>query len=160
MANGFLLLVEDRDDVADLFVRTLRTAHIDNEVVRVRDGLEALDYLCGTGEYEGRDTALMPSVVVLDMGMPRMGGLQTLRRIRAGERTELLPVVIFSSTRFPDDVNEAYRLGANSFLDKATTSPTYPELVPLIMRYWLLANEPPSLPGSRRGGSALVPEDL
>lgn len=132
MNSGFILLVEDRPKNAGLFVRALRMSGVENEVVVARDGVEALDFLFGHGGYAGRDTAIAPRLVVLDMHMPRMDGLETLRRIWADERTALLPVVMFSSSDLPQDVMEAYRLGANSYVDKVGQDVPYPELVRLI----------------------------
>lgn len=123
MNSWFILLVEDRPKNADLFVRALRMSGVENEVVVARDGVEALDFLFGHGGYAGRDTAIAPRLVVLDMHMPR---------IRADERTALLPVVMFSSSDLPQDVMEAYRLGANSYVDKVGQDVPYPELVRLI----------------------------
>lgn len=114
-----------------------------NEVVIARDGLETLDYLFGRGKYAGRDTADAPGLVVLDLEMPRMGGLETLRRLRSYEETKFLPVVVMSASASPRDKDEAYRPGANSYVDKMTSRIAYPELVPLIARYWLYANEAP-----------------
>lgn len=145
MNSGFILLVEDRPQNAVLFVRALRMSGVENKVVVVRDGVEALDFLFGRGGYAGRDTAISPRLVVLDMHMPRMDGLETLRRIRADERTTLLPVVMFSSSDLPQDVMEAYRLGANSYVDKVGQAVPYPELVRLISRYWITVNEPPAV---------------
>ncbi len=142
--DAFVLMAEDRRELANLFVEVLRMKGIENEVVIARDGVEALEYLFGEGEHSGRDASALPALVMMDMNMPRMGGLEALQRIRADVRTELVPVVIFSSTRFPDDVAEAYRLGANGFVDKAALDgPPYPELVSLMVRYWLSVNERP-----------------
>jgi two-component system response regulator len=105
--------------------------------------VETLDYLFGRGEHAARDTTDKPGLIVLDLNMPRMGGLETLRRLRSYEETKLMPVVVMSASASPKDKDEAYRLGANSFIGKMTSRVPYPELVPLIARYWLYANEAP-----------------
>jgi two-component system, response regulator len=141
--DDFILLADDRPDLADLFVKALRMGGIDNRVVVVGNGVECLDFLFGTGNYADQDTNVMPRLIILDHSMPRMNGVQTLERIRADERTKYLPVVIFSSTAFPEDVSEAYRLGVNSFVNKISDSLPYPELISCMVRYWLLVSEPP-----------------
>ena len=143
MRDEVILLAEDNADMAELFVMVLGRSNFTNEVVVARDGVETLDYLFGRGEHAGRDTTDTPGLVVLDLKMPRMGGLETLRRLRSHEETKLLPVVVMSASADPRDKDEAYRLGANSFIDKLTSRIAYPELVPLIARYWLYANEAP-----------------
>ncbi len=130
--------------MADLFTAMMRSGGVHNEVVVTGDGAEALDYLFGEGEYAERDTSAMPRLVVLDINMPRMDGFEALRRIRADERTELLPVAMLTSSNHEGDRTEAYRLGANSFLDKVSDTLPLSEMVPLVARYWLYANEPPA----------------
>ena len=132
--------------MAEMFVMVLGRSGFTNEVVIARDGVETLDYLLGRGEHAGRDTTDTPGLVVLDLEMPHMGGLETLRRLRSHEETRLLPVVVMSASPSPRDKDEAYRLGAKSFIDKMTSRIAYPELVPLLAQYWLYANESPSLP--------------
>jgi two-component system response regulator len=144
MDEGPILLAEDDPRTVELFIHVLRMNDIQTEIVVARDGVEALDYLFGTGDYAGRDITRMPRLVILDGNMPHMGGLETLRRIRTDRRTQFLPVVMFSSTAFTEDVMAAYRLGANSFLDKLSYTPPFPDLVPLMVRYWM-ANIPPPL---------------
>ena len=154
MGKGFVLLAEDNRVFARLFVDALRESGIDNEVVVVHDGREVLDYLFGTGEHEGRDTTIAPGLVVLDVYMPRLNGLETLRHIRADERTRRLPVVLFSAIASPYDITEAYRLGANSFIDKGSLGiMAYPDLISLMVRYWLYLNEalPPPSSGHEEG---------
>ena len=141
--DGVILLAEDNADMAELFVLVLRRSGFTNKVVIARNGVEALDYLFGRGEHAGRDPTDTPGLVVLDLKMPRMCGLETLRRLRSYEETKLLPVVVMSTSADPRDKDEAYRLGANSFVGKMTSRIAYPELVPLIARYWLYANEAP-----------------
>lgn len=144
MRDEVILLAEDNADMAEMFVMVLDRNGFTNEVVITRDGVETLDYLLGRGEHAGRDTTDTPGLVVLDLNMPRMGGLETLQRLRSYEETKVLPVVVMSASADPRDKDEAYRLGANSFIDKITSRVAYPELVPLIAQYWLYANESPS----------------
>ena len=139
--DGTILLVDDRPTSAGLFITALRTSGFTNEVVVACDGQEALDYLFGCGEHADRDTSLMPRLVLLDLNMPRLDGLETLRRIRADERTQLLPVVMLSASNLPEDVAEAYRLGANGFIDKLSLFVSFPELVKQIANYWLVINQ-------------------
>ena len=148
----YIVLAEDHAPTVELFVGIMRADGIENEVVVVRDGAEALDYLFDTGEYSGRDGHVLPSLVVLDVSMPRIDGLEVLRRIRADKRTELLPVVVLSANDRISDVSRAYRLGANGFVSKVSDTLPFHELVPLIVRYWLYANQPAiGLPGPTIG---------
>jgi two-component system response regulator len=139
LGDGTILMADDNPRTADVFGLVLRANGIDNEVVVARDGVEALDYLFGTGDHAGSDTSFMPRLMLLDLSMPRMGGLEVLRRLREDERTKLLPVVVLTSSTDPQDIVEAYRAGANSYVDKLSDVP-WPELVPLIARYWLDMN--------------------
>ena len=140
MDNGFILFVDDIPRNAHLFKGTLRMHGFDYEVVTVSDGIEALDFLFGRGDYAGRDVSVLPRLILLDLNMPRMDGFETLRRIRADDRTQLLPVVIWSSSDHPQDKAEAYRLGANGYMAQISDVP-YPEMVRRIALYWLEVNE-------------------
>ena len=139
MANGTILMADDNPRTAEMFGLALQANGIDNEIVAARDGVEALDYLFGTGDHARSDASLMPRLMLLDLSMPRMGGLEVLRRLREDERTKLLPVVVLTSSTDPQDIIEAYRAGANSYVDKLSDVP-WPELVSLIARYWLDTN--------------------
>ena len=147
MRDEVILLVEDDADVAVLFVVVLGRSGFTNEVVVACDGVETMDYLFGRGEHAGRDNTHTPGLIVLDLNMPHMGGLETLRRMRSYEETKLLPVVVMSASPSPRDKDEAYRLRANSFIGKTTSRIAYSELVPVIARFiarsWLRANEAP-----------------
>lgn len=150
MRNETVLVVDDRRRNAELFAQVLRMCGFDNEVVIARDGREALDYLFADGEHDGREAATLPRLVILDLHMPRMDGFEVLRRIRADELTSPLPVVVMSASCFPEDVAEAYRLGASGVVDKASFAVPFMELVRDIARYWLVINEPsPALPSAR-----------
>ena len=143
MQNGTVLLAEDNQNYADLFVRSLRMRGFTNEVVVVGDGAEAPEYLFGEGEHAGGDPAAMPQLVVLDINMPRMDGLEALGRIRDDERTRRLVVVVLSAAGSFEDVREAYRLGANAFIDKVSVPVSFLELVESMAHFWLVLNEPP-----------------
>ena len=149
MKNGVILLVEDNPDGVELTLRSLRQHNISNEVVVTRDGAEALDYLFSTGAYASRDTGNMPAVVLLDLKLPKIDGLEVLRRIRADERTELLPVVILTSSTEEQDLINGYKLGANSYVQKPVDFAQFSEAIRLLGMYWLVLNEPPP----RGGGS-------
>ena len=137
-----ILLVEDNPDDEALTLRALKRAKIRNEVVVARDGVEALDYLFGTGAHAGRDTGLMPQVVLLDLKLPKVDGLDVLRRLRADERTRFLPVVILTSSNEERDRIDGYKLGANSYVRKPLDFTRFADAVQHLGLYWLLLNEP------------------
>jgi CheY-like chemotaxis protein len=143
MTEKVILLVEDNSDDEALTLRALTRNNIANEVVVARDGAEALDYLLGTGTYAGRDTGLMPTVILLDLKLPKLDGLEVLRRIRADERTRLLPVVILTSSNEEQDVVGGYRQGCNSYIRKPVDFDQFSESIRQLGLYWLLLNEPP-----------------
>jgi CheY-like chemotaxis protein len=138
-----ILLVEDDPDDELMTCRTLKKNNVCNEVVVARDGAEALDYLFATGRYEGRNLSVMPQVVLLDLHLPKLDGLEVLRRIRADERTRLLPVVILTSSEDQEDVVAGYGLGANSFVRKPVEMGRFCEAVAELGVYWVLLNETP-----------------
>jgi two-component system response regulator len=143
MQEKSILLVEDNPDDEALTLRALRRNNVVNEVVVARDGAEALDYLFGTGGHQGRDLDDMPQVVLLDLKLPKIDGLEVLRRIRANDRTELLPVVILTSSGEDRDLIEGYRFGANSYVRKPVNFDEFVEAARQLGLYWLLLNEPP-----------------
>ncbi len=143
MRNGIILLVEDNPDDVELTMRSLRKNNISNEVVLAGDGVEALDYLFGTGGHAGRDTSIMPAVILLDLKLPKVDGLGVLQRLRADERTELLPVVILTSSKEEQDVISSYKLGANSYVRKPVDFVQFSEAIKQLGLNWLLLNEPP-----------------
>lgn len=138
-----ILLVEDNPDDEALTLRAFRKNNIGNEVVVARDGQEALDYVFGEGRYAGRDVADFPQVVLLDLKLPKVDGLEVLRRIRADARTALLPVVILTSSKEDQDVINGYRLGANSYVRKPVSFDEFLEAARTLGLYWLLINETP-----------------
>ncbi|RJP30668.1 MAG: response regulator [Actinobacteria bacterium] len=143
MEEKYILLVEDSPDDIELTLRSLKKSNIMNEVVVMKDGAEALDYLFGTGSYEGRDTGVMPELVLLDLKLPKVDGLEVLKRLRADERTRMLPVVIFTSSKEERDLVEGYNLGANSYVRKPVDFAKFAEAVSKVGIYWLLLNETP-----------------
>jgi CheY-like chemotaxis protein len=138
-----ILLVEDNPDDEALTRRALKKNKIGNEVVVAHDGAEALDYLFGTGTYEGRDLSCMPHLVLLDLKLPKVDGLEVLRRMRAAERTRLLPVVILTSSREQQDLVNGYGYGANSYIRKPVDFAQFVEAVRQLGLYWLVLNETP-----------------
>ena len=143
MENTTILLVEDNRDDELLTLRALRKNNIGNQVIVVRDGVEALDYLFCTNIYADRDPRDLPQLILLDIKMPRMDGLEVLRRLRAEERTRLLPVVILTSSREEQDLVEAYKNRANSYMRKPVDFTQFMESIRQLGVYWLVLNEYP-----------------
>jgi two-component system response regulator len=137
-----ILLVEDNPDDEALTLRAFGKNRIPNQVIVARDGVEALDFLFGAGAHAGRDMSVMPAVVLLDLKLPRIDGLEVLRRIRADERTRLLPVVILTTSKEQRDIYEAYSLGANSYIRKPVDFEKFIYAVGQMGMYWLQLNEP------------------
>ena len=147
MADKTILLVEDNPDDVALTLRALKKNNISNEVVIARDGVEAIDYLFGQGAWAGRDLEQRPILILLDLKLPKVDGLEVIKRIRADERTRLLPVVILTSSNEESDLINGYALGANSYVRKPVDFNQFSEAVRQLGLYWLLWNEPP--PGGK-----------
>jgi CheY-like chemotaxis protein len=140
-----ILLVEDNPDDEALAIRALKRNYISNEIVVAHDGVEALDYLFGTGVYAGRDISLKPTVILLDLKLPRIDGMEVLRRLREDERTKLLPVVILTTSSEEQDMLNSYSLGCNSYVRKPVNFIEFTEAVRQLGMYWLLMNELPQI---------------
>jgi two-component system response regulator len=147
--DGPILLVEDNHDDVLLTLRALRKNNIANEMIVMHDGAEALDYLFAAGRFAARDSSLDPAVVLLDLKLPKMNGLDVLRQLRADDRTELLPVVVLTSSDEEQDIIESYRLGANSYVRKPVDFEQFVKAVQQLGLYWLLLNQPPPNPRGR-----------
>lgn len=146
MAEVTILLVEDNPDDELLTVRELRRQSVANEIVVARDGAEALDYLFGEGAYAERDATDTPALVLLDLKLPKVDGLEVLKRIRADVRTALTPVTILTSSDEQKDMIESYHLGANSYVRKPVDFDQFREAIRQLQLYWLVVNEPPPKP--------------
>lgn len=142
MNNRCILLVEDNPDDADLTLRAFRRHNISNEVIVVTDGVEALDFLMSTGKYSGAARRILPAVVLLDLKLPKLDGLQVLRRIRADPTVCLIPVVVLTSSQEEQDIVESYKLGANSYVRKPVDFTEFMEAARILGLYWLMLNEP------------------
>lgn len=147
-AKKLILLVEDNPDDEALSLRALARSGVSAEIMVVRNGAEALEYLQGTGEYEGRDTTVQPTVVLLDLKLPKIDGLEVLRRIRGYPPTRHLPVVLLTSSHEEVDLRTGYALGANSYVRKPVDYERYSDAVGRVGSYWLDINKPAPREGS------------
>ncbi len=138
-----ILLVEDNPDDVELTLRALKQYHVKNQIDVVRDGAEALDYLFATGAYADRDTTTMPAVVLLDLKLPKVDGLEVLQRMRGDKRTKLVPVVVLTSSNEEQDVVDSYKFGANSYVRKPVDFTRFVEAAQQLGMFWLVINEPP-----------------
>jgi CheY-like chemotaxis protein len=145
MSEKVILLVEDNPDDEELTLRALKHNHIMNKVIVVHDGGEALEYLFATGKFAGRDASQQPQVVLLDLKLPKVSGLEVLERVRADERTKLIPIVILTSSSEDEDIINGYKLGANSYVRKPVDFKGFTEAVRQLSLYWMLINEPPPI---------------
>jgi two-component system, response regulator len=143
MKNSRILLVEDNPDHQELTLMTLAENNVLNEIVVANDGLEALEYLFGTGRHAGRDPRDVPALVLLDLKLPKVGGIEVLRRVREDERTRYVPVVILTSSSEEEDIVASLESGANSYVRKPVDFGRFVEQVQRLQVYWLLVHEPP-----------------
>ena len=145
MKNKIILLVEDNLDDVELTLHAFKKNNIRNEVIVVNDGAAALDFLFGTGNYTNRDRSIMPTIILLDLQLPKIGGLEVLRQIRANNQTKYLPVVILTSSKEEQDIVQGYSLGVNSYVRKPVDFNQFSEAVNQLGLYWLLLNELPTM---------------
>lgn len=143
MDKGTILLVEDNPDDVALTLRAFKKSNILNEVIVAQDGAEALNYLFASGDYAGRDTGRMPHLILLDLKLPKVDGMEVLRRMRTDARTRLLPVVILTSSKEEQDVIDGYNLGCNSYIRKPVDFAQFSEAIRQLGLYWLILNETP-----------------
>jgi two-component system, response regulator len=141
MAEKMILLVEDNPDDEELTLRALRQAKIANEVVVCRDGSEAIDFVFGNGRHEGRDLTRMPAVILLDLQLPKLSGLDVLKRLRADPLTKLIPVVVLSSSSEDADMLRSYESGANSYVRKPVEFGAFANAITQLGTYWMLLNQ-------------------
>ena len=142
MDNKSILLVEDNPDDVELTIRAFKQNNILNKVIVAKDGVEALDYLLGEGMYAGRDLKDMPIVILLDLKLPKISGMEVLTTIRQNELTKFLPVVILTSSTQEIDLVNVYKLGANSYVRKPVDFKEFVEAIKALGLYWLIWNEP------------------
>ena len=142
MTEKTILLVEDNADDEALTTRALRMAKIANDIVVARDGAEALDYVYGEGRYAGRDASQLPAVVLLDLKLPKLSGLEVLQRLRGDPRTRLVPIVVLTSSSEDEDMLKSYQFGANSYVRKPVEFGAFANAVSQLGVYWLLLNQP------------------
>jgi len=140
--SKMILLVEDNPDDVELTLRALKKHNVTNGIVVVNDGAEALDYLFGTGVYAGRDISIMPVVIILDLKLPKVDGLEVLKRLRSDVRTKFVPVVVLTTSSEDEDLAQSYANGANSYIRKPVDFDQFSEAVRQLKMYWVLLNEP------------------
>jgi two-component system response regulator len=139
-----ILLVEDNVSDAELTTRALKKQNIANKLVHLKDGAEALDYLFGTGAFEGRNTDNVPRVILLDLKMPKVNGIEVLQRIKADDRTKKIPVVVLTSSKEDPDIQRCYSLGVNSYVVKPVDFDSFAKAVGNLGMYWVLLNQAPN----------------
>jgi len=138
-----ILLIEDNPNDAELTIRALRKNNLANRIYHIPDGAEALEYFFATGKYEGRDINLTPKVVILDLKLPKVSGLQILEKVKADERTKRIPIVVLTSSKEESDIVDSYKYGVNSYIVKPVDFNKFYEAISNLGLYWLLLNEPP-----------------
>jgi two-component system, response regulator len=142
VSDKLIMVVEDNPDDEELTLRALRHGKVANDIVVTRDGSEALEYMFGTGKYAGRDLSRMPAVILLDLKLPKLSGLDVLQRLRADERTKLIPIVVLTSSSEDEDMLRSYQSGANSYVRKPVEFSAFASAVSQLGVYWMLLNQP------------------
>ena len=143
MSQKMIMVVEDNPDDEELTLRALRQAKIANEIVVTRDGNEALEFVFGKGQYAGRNLERMPAVILLDLKLPKLSGLEVLKQLRSDPRTKLIPVVVLTSSSEDEDMLRSYQSGANSYVRKPVEFSAFANAVSQLGLYWMLLNESP-----------------
>ncbi len=143
MKQGTIVIVEDNPDDEALILRAFKQHKLTNEIVVLRDGVQAIEYLLGTGAYAGRDTTLMPQIILLDLKLPKLNGLDVLKRLRADPHTKIIPIVVLTTSKEEGDMIASYNLGANSYVVKPVDFTKFVESVKQLGLYWLLLNQTP-----------------
>ena len=138
-----IILAEDNSGDAELAIRALRRNNIVNRILHLKDGEEVLDYVFGSGSYEGRNTSELPKVILLDLKMPKVDGLEVLKRIKSDEKMKAIPIVMLTSSKEDNDISEGYKLGVNSYIVKPVEFENFSKAVSDVGLYWLLLNQPP-----------------
>lgn len=138
-----ILLVEDNMDDAELTIHTLRKKNLANQLIHLSDGEQALDFLFGTGEFSGRDIQIKPRLILLDLKMPKIDGMQVLEKVKSNAVTKEVPVVVLTSSKEDPDLKKCYELGANSYIVKPVDFQSFTEAVSELGMYWMLLNHPP-----------------
>jgi len=146
--NKIILLVEDNPDDAKLTLRAFKRSNLLNPIAVARDGVEALDFLFARGDYAGRAGMPLPTLIILDLKLPKVDGRGVLRAIRGDERTRLIPVVMLTSSKEEQDLIDTYSLGANSYIRKPVDFAEFQDAVKILGIYWLMTNQPPPEPGA------------
>jgi len=142
VSDKLIMVVEDNPDDEELTLRALRQGKVANDIVVTRDGSEALEFMFGTGKYAGRDLSRMPAVILLDLKLPKLSGLEVLQRLRADERTRLIPIVVLTSSSEDEDMLRSYESGANSYVRKPIEFGAFASAVSQLGVYWMLLNQP------------------
>lgn len=144
MSDKFIFLVEDNPDDEELTLRAFKKGHVSNPIIVARDGVEALDFMFGNGKFSGRDLSDMPQIVLLDLKLPKINGLEVLQRLRANPSTKFVPVIIFTSSSEEEDIVSSYQFGANSYIRKPVDFQGFADAVHQLGLYWMVLNQTPS----------------